>query len=182
MLHANATLNSLKNAVKVSVKTGKSVGSIPSSSLLLSPRHFYAMYSLIQRDIHASDSETIDSETTHDSSSIRPTPEAKEKPKVPAIFTDPGYNLLGTSVLSTSNCGNPALRLFGFGPVTPEGYGIGPSLLASIKLFVTSHRIRHQRRRYLNLYVIEAPPNPSASLDSPGISFRDPSNAHPTMA
>lgn len=45
--------------------------------------------------------------------------------KIPALFTDPGYNLLGTSVLSTSNCGNPALRLFGFGPVTPEGYGIG---------------------------------------------------------
>lgn len=48
-----------------------------------------------------------------------------DRPTIPAIFTDPGYNLLGTSVLSTSNCGNPALRLFGFGPVTPEGYGIG---------------------------------------------------------
>lgn len=48
-----------------------------------------------------------------------------DRPSIPAIFTDPGYNLLGTSVLSTSNCGNPALRLFGFGPVTPEGYGIG---------------------------------------------------------
>jgi carnitine O-acetyltransferase len=45
--------------------------------------------------------------------------------KIPSVFADPGYNLLGTSVLSTSNCGNPALRLFGFGPVTPEGYGIG---------------------------------------------------------
>lgn len=65
----------------------------------------YAMYSLIQREKqHADPGETVD---------------------VPAIFTDPGYNLLGTSVLSTSNCGNPALRLFGFGPVTPEGYGIG---------------------------------------------------------
>ncbi|TYJ58261.1 hypothetical protein B9479_001087 [Cryptococcus floricola] len=48
-----------------------------------------------------------------------------ERPTIPALFTDPGYGLLGTSVLSTSNCGNPALRLFGFGPVTPEGYGIG---------------------------------------------------------
>lgn len=58
-----------------------------------------------------------------------------DRPTIPAIFKDSGYNLLGTSVLSTSNCGNPALRLFGFGPVTPEGYGIGelftfPILLA----------------------------------------------------
>jgi len=45
--------------------------------------------------------------------------------KMPSIFTDPGWALLGTSILSTSNCGNPALRLFGFGPVAADGYGIG---------------------------------------------------------
>jgi len=44
---------------------------------------------------------------------------------MPAIFTDPGWATLGTSILSTSNCGNPALRLFGFGPVAADGYGIG---------------------------------------------------------
>ena len=44
---------------------------------------------------------------------------------MPNIFTDPGWGLLSTSILSTSNCGNPALRLFGFGPVTGDGYGIG---------------------------------------------------------
>ena len=44
---------------------------------------------------------------------------------LPQIFTDPGWSLLSTSVLSTSNCGNPALRLFGFGPVAADGYGIG---------------------------------------------------------
>jgi carnitine O-acetyltransferase len=44
---------------------------------------------------------------------------------VPELFSDPGYSLLSTSILSTSNCGNPALRLFGFAEVTPEGYGIG---------------------------------------------------------
>jgi carnitine O-acetyltransferase len=70
----------------------------------------YAMYSLIQRDIYTAEGEP------------------NGGPTIPAIFTDPGYNLLGTSVLSTSNCGNPALRLFGFGPVTPEGYGIGKLL------------------------------------------------------
>ena len=28
-------------------------------------------------------------------------------------------------MLSTSNCGNPSLRLFGFGPVVSDGFGIG---------------------------------------------------------
>ena len=44
---------------------------------------------------------------------------------LPAIFTDHGWTVLNTSILSTSNCGNPALRLFGFGPVAADGYGIG---------------------------------------------------------
>jgi len=44
---------------------------------------------------------------------------------MPTIFTDSGWVTLGTSILSTSNCGNPALRLFGFGPVAADGYGIG---------------------------------------------------------
>jgi carnitine O-acetyltransferase len=44
---------------------------------------------------------------------------------MPSIFTDGGWETLGTSILSTSNCGNPALRLFGFGPVAADGYGIG---------------------------------------------------------
>nr|XP_019008930.1 carnitine O-acetyltransferase [Kwoniella pini CBS 10737]OCF47711.1 carnitine O-acetyltransferase [Kwoniella pini CBS 10737] len=83
-------------------------------------RHLYAMYSLIQRDIQA-----YHASRARGSSAIDDVPIPDQKPRVPALFKDPAYNLLGTSVLSTSNCGNPALRLFGFGPVTPEGYGIG---------------------------------------------------------
>jgi len=49
----------------------------------------------------------------------------KTEPKFPSLFTDPGYGHLGTSIICTSNCGNPALRLFGFGPVAADGYGIG---------------------------------------------------------
>ncbi|KAK4685014.1 hypothetical protein P7C73_g5150, partial [Tremellales sp. Uapishka_1] len=75
-------------------------------------RHLYAMYCLIQREIMAANGSANGGSD-------------KTNINVPAIFTDPGYNLLGTSILSTSNCGNPALRLFGFGPVCPEGYGIG---------------------------------------------------------
>lgn len=43
--------------------------------------------------------------------------------ELPNIFRDKGYQTLNRTVLSTSNCGNPALRLFGFGPVAPDGFG-----------------------------------------------------------
>lgn len=47
------------------------------------------------------------------------------EPVLPALFRDPGYSRLSHSTLSTSNCGNPCLRLFGFGAVVPDGFGIG---------------------------------------------------------
>lgn len=43
--------------------------------------------------------------------------------RMPDLFTDAGYSTINHTVLSTSNCGNPALRLFGFGPVAPDGFG-----------------------------------------------------------
>jgi carnitine O-acetyltransferase len=45
--------------------------------------------------------------------------------KKPRLFTDLGWRTLNHTVLSTSNCGNPALRLFGFGPTVSNGFGIG---------------------------------------------------------
>ncbi|KAH6657680.1 Choline/Carnitine o-acyltransferase-domain-containing protein [Truncatella angustata] len=44
---------------------------------------------------------------------------------VPSIFSDPGWDKLNTTILSTSNCGNPSLRHFGFGPTSGDGFGIG---------------------------------------------------------
>jgi carnitine O-acetyltransferase len=43
----------------------------------------------------------------------------------PVIFESAAWKALGHTVLSTSNCGNPSLRLFGFGPVVPDGFGVG---------------------------------------------------------
>ncbi|KAJ4153691.1 hypothetical protein LMH87_010167 [Akanthomyces muscarius] len=45
--------------------------------------------------------------------------------ELPLLFADSGWDKLNTTVLSTSNCGNPALRHFGFGPTSGEGFGIG---------------------------------------------------------
>ena len=75
-------------------------------------RHLYVIYCLIQRQLQ----NKLDAQHQPNGTSVS---------KMPSIFTDPGWALLGTSILSTSNCGNPALRLFGFGPVAADGYGIG---------------------------------------------------------
>ncbi len=44
---------------------------------------------------------------------------------MPSIFMDGGWDKLNNTILSTSNCGNPSLRQFGFGPVSADGFGIG---------------------------------------------------------
>lgn len=44
---------------------------------------------------------------------------------MPLLFADSGWDKLNTTVLSTSNCGNPCLRQFGFGPTSGDGFGIG---------------------------------------------------------
>ena len=43
---------------------------------------------------------------------------------LPGIYADVAWEKMGNIVLSTSNCGNPALRLFGFGPVSADGISI----------------------------------------------------------
>jgi hypothetical protein len=44
---------------------------------------------------------------------------------IPDFFNSEAWNVLSHTILSTSNCGNPSLALFGFGPVVPDGLGIG---------------------------------------------------------
>ncbi|PSK45211.1 hypothetical protein B9Z65_2351 [Elsinoe australis] len=44
---------------------------------------------------------------------------------MPALFADGGWDKLNNTILSTSNCGNPSLRHFGFGPTSGDGFGIG---------------------------------------------------------
>ena len=39
----------------------------------------------------------------------------------PPFFSSEAFKKLNHTVLSTSNCGNPSLRLFGFGPVVQDG-------------------------------------------------------------
>jgi Choline/Carnitine o-acyltransferase len=85
-------------------------------------RHLYALYCLLQREMKSpSPTPEPNGTTSPPSSPTQYTPSNG----LPLIFTDPGWALLNTSILSSSNCGNPALRLFGFGPVAADGFGIG---------------------------------------------------------
>ncbi|KAL4169144.1 hypothetical protein KRP22_010069 [Phytophthora ramorum] len=69
----------------------------------------------------------------------------------PALFADDAWGKLNHSVLSTSNCGNPSLRLFGFGPVVPDGFGIGYIIKDEGIQFCASSRHRQTERYLKNL-------------------------------
>lgn len=49
---------------------------------------------------------------------------------LPGIYADAAWEKMGNIVMSSSNCGNPSLRLFGFGPVS--GDGMSPLLNARL--------------------------------------------------
>jgi carnitine O-acetyltransferase len=118
---ASQKVSALRKACEHHVKLTKEC-----SQGLGQDRHLYALYCLLQRERrdHAS------------------------KP-LPAIFSDPGWMLLNTSILSTSNCGNPALRLFGFGPVAANGFGIG-YIIKDDGLSICASSKHLQTRRFLD--------------------------------
>lgn len=69
----------------------------------------------------------------------------------PSIFSDIGWEKLNHTILSTSNCGNPSLRLFGFGPVSPDGFGIGYIIKDEGIQFCASSKYRQTSRYLKNL-------------------------------
>ncbi|VVT53105.1 uncharacterized protein SAPINGB_P003406 [Magnusiomyces paraingens] len=77
--------------------------------------------------------------------------------EIPAIFADPGWDKLNNTILSTSNCGNPALKLFGFGPTSPEGYGLGYIIKENSITICASSKHRQTKRLLdtLNSYFLE---------------------------
>eukprot|EP00924_Labyrinthula_sp_SR-Ha-C_P000044 snap_masked-scaffold_60-processed-gene-0.28-mRNA-1 protein AED:0.01 eAED:0.01 QI:87/1/1/1/1/1/3/71/656 len=72
--------------------------------------------------------------------------------KVPDFFNSLGYKTLSKSVLSTSNCGNPSLRFFGFGPVCQEGFGIGYIIKEDSINFTISTVSRNAKRYSAHLF------------------------------
>ncbi|KAI4275353.1 MAG: hypothetical protein LQ337_003298 [Flavoplaca oasis] len=77
--------------------------------------------------------------------------------QIPSLFSDPGYDRLNNTILSTSNCGNPALRHFGFGPSSADGFGIGYIIKDdSISICISSkHRQTKRFVASLEAYFLE---------------------------
>jgi hypothetical protein len=67
---------------------------------------------------------------------------------LPNFFQSKAWETLNHTVLSTSNCGNPSLRLFGFGPTVPDGFGIGYIIKDNGLQYSVSSKHR-QNKRYV---------------------------------
>lgn len=82
---------------------------------------------------------------------------SREGRQLPLIFAEAGWDKLNTTVLSTSNCGNPALRHFGFGPASGDGFGIGYIIKdESISVCVSSkHRQTKRFVAAMESYLLE---------------------------
>ena len=77
--------------------------------------------------------------------------------QMPAIFADGGWDRINNTVLSTSNCGNPSLRHFGFGPTSGDGFGIG-YIIKDDSISITASSKHRQTKRFVDSiesYLIE---------------------------
>ncbi|KAJ8099421.1 Choline/Carnitine o-acyltransferase-domain-containing protein [Lipomyces tetrasporus] len=121
-------------------------------------RHLYALYCMHQRcmeeDLSPLPGTADDLPSTADSSE---SPKSTTGLELPLIFTDRGWDKLNTTIISTSNCGNPSLRLFGFGPTSQDGLGIGYIIKPdSISICASSkHRQTHRFLETLQNYFLE---------------------------
>lgn len=68
---------------------------------------------------------------------------------MPALFSDNGWEKMNNTILSTSNCGNPALRHFGFGPVSGDGFGIG-YIIKEDSISVCASSKHRQTKRFID--------------------------------
>ncbi|OJD24310.1 hypothetical protein ACJ73_04329, partial [Blastomyces percursus] len=75
----------------------------------------------VSRPSSPSDDGISSSYSTSSSRNIR----LQQLAHTPALFNDAGWDKINNTILSTSNCGNPSLRHFGFGPTSGDGFGIG---------------------------------------------------------
>ncbi|ODV90866.1 hypothetical protein CANCADRAFT_25219 [Tortispora caseinolytica NRRL Y-17796] len=103
-------------------------------------RHLYALLCMWQREFL--DDEKGSSEWEAGSAA------SASAPQLPGIFADQGWDKLSNTILSTSNCGNPSLRLFGFGPTSPDGFGIG-YILTSNSISICASSKHRQTKRFL---------------------------------
>ncbi|KAM0805272.1 Choline/Carnitine o-acyltransferase-domain-containing protein [Usnea florida] len=82
--------------------------------------------------------------------SVSPSPHAKQPTQqMPALFADSGWDKINTTIISTSNCGNPALRHFGFGPSSADGFGIG-YIIKDDSISICASSKHRQTKRFID--------------------------------
>ena len=77
--------------------------------------------------------------------------------QMPAIFADGGWDKINNTILSTSNCGNPSLRQFGFGPTSGDGFGIG-YIIKDDSISICASSKHRQTKRFvdaIDAYLLE---------------------------
>lgn len=89
---------------------------------------------------------------------------ASRSSSLPGLYSGDAWKQLNTNVLSTSNCGNPALRMFGFGPVSPMCFGIGYIIKDDNMQFCVSTYNR-QTARFISSLEVRHPSEPLIRLD-----------------
>lgn len=127
-------------------------------------RHLYALFCIWRRYVSGGVPEYSSTEMTQDSTlstevgsnsssehTVGENNQGFAKPglsHIPEIFADEGWDKLNNTIISTSNCGNPSLRLFGFGPVSANGFGIG-YIIKDDSISICASSKHRQTRRFL---------------------------------
>ena len=133
-------------------------------------RHLYALLSVWQRSVDWEGKRSAEASTNGSTDGVRSVgnspvahsvasdqaSDSVSRPRtdshshaMPAIFADAGYDKINNTILSTSNCGNPSLRHFGFGPTSAEGFGIG-YIIKDGSIFICASSKHRQKRRYVD--------------------------------
>lgn len=125
-------------------------------------RHLYALYSVWIRDVDSPGDEMTraptkpadDRDTSTEmkpKATTSPSPSRSPKPirQLPSLFADPAWDRLNTTIISTSNCGNPSLRQFGFGPTSGDGFGLG-YIIKDDSISICASSKHRQTRRFVD--------------------------------
>ena len=138
-------------------------------------RHLYALYCVWQRAVDEEGAEAAssngmsdgysspvdagseysspkrNSSILSDEHSVSPSPHSKQQvsQQMPALFSDAGWDKINNTIISTSNCGNPSLRQFGFGPSSGDGFGIG-YIIKDDSVSICASSKHRQTKRYID--------------------------------
>ena len=139
-------------------------------------RHLYALYCVWQRAVDEEGAEAAssngmsdgysspvdagseysspkrNSSILSDENSVSPSPHSKQhqvSQQMPALFSDAGWDKINNTIISTSNCGNPSLRQFGFGPSSGDGFGIG-YIIKDDSVSICASSKHRQTKRYID--------------------------------